>query len=274
MLRIVIAALVALQAGQTPPQTFRSGAQAVQVDVRVTKDGRFVDDIKAGEFEISEDGVPQKILSVLMIRAPLSRAQTSEAGTSAQAPLSPPQMWIFVFDTPHLAAAGVRRTREAVEQFIAQRFRQGDLGGVVVDGRMVNNRLTSEREELRRAVAEVTLPGDLRGRQLDLREWPRLQDESEAYQIARNDRDAIARAVARACGDDPDQCRMAPPDMQVRAKAQQLVAAYRTATLQTLTVIDTLCKGLVRIPGSKTVVLLSEGFVLEDQEAQLRQAVG
>jgi len=274
---LLIAALW-LQASQqqAPPQTFRSGAQAVEVDVRVTKDGRFVGDLRPADFEILEDGVPQKIQSVLLIRAPAASAEAN--ATAAPAPpgasMAPPQVWIFVFDTPHLTAAGVRRTREAVEEFIAERFHQGDLGGVVVDGRMVNNRLTTDREELRRAAAEVKLPGDLRSRQLDLREWPRLQDEFEAYEIARNDRDTIARAVARACSDDPDQCRMASPEPQVRSKAQQLVAEYRKATLQTLTVVDTLSKGLARVPGSKTVVFLSEGFVLQDQAAQLRQAVG
>ena len=277
-MHLLLIAALWLQASQqpAPPQTFRSGAQAVEVDVRVTKDGRFVGDLRPADFEILEDGVPQKIQSVLLIRAP---ATSSEANATAApalpgASMAPPQVWIFVFDTPHLTAAGVRRTREAVETFIAERFHQGDLGGVVVDGRMANNRLTSDREELRRAAAEVKLPGDLRSRQLDLREWPRLQDEFEAYEIARNDRDTIARAVARACSDDPDQCRMASPEPQVRSKAQQLVAEYRRATLQTLTVVDTLSKGLARVPGSKTVVFLSEGFVLQDQAAQLRQAVG
>ena len=139
---------------------------------------------------------------------------------------------------------------------------------------MINNRLTSDREELRAAAASVKMPGELRSRQLELREWPRLQDELEAFRIARNERDAIQAAVNRACADDPDACKRVPPDMQVRSKANQLVAAYHTATLQTLAVVDVLSKGLARIAGPKTVVFLSEGFVLEEQEAQLRQAVG
>jgi hypothetical protein len=99
-------------------------------------------------------------------------------------------------------------------KFIAERFRQGDIGGVVVEGRMVNNRLTSDREELRKAAASVKSPGELRSRQLDEREWPRLRDESEAFRIVRNDREAIQTAVARACSEEPDQCRV-PPDMAV-----------------------------------------------------------
>jgi VWFA-related protein len=273
-----LCAALAPQAAQAPPQTFRSATQVVEVDVRVFDDARFVGDLKAADFEVTEDGVPQTIRSVLVVRAmagaPGGGAGSVASGAALPPPGAPPQVWVFLFDTPHLTAGTLQRTREAVETFIDQRFRQGDTGGVVVDGRMVNNRLTSDREELRRAAASVKAPGELRSRQLELREWPRLQDESEAFRIASNDRDALQRAVARACVDDPDQCKMASPDVQVRSKAQQLVREYRTATLQTLTTVDTLANGLARIPGAKTIVFISEGFVLQDQEAQLRQAVG
>src|SRR3954468_19239417 len=268
--------LIASQQPAAPaPQPFKSGTQIVEVDVRVIKDGHFVTGLEPADFEVTEDGVAQKVeAAVLIAGAPAAATPSPGPAAATTASLAHPQVWLFVFDTAHLTAGSVQRTRDAVEKFIASRFRQGDLGGVVLEGRMINNRLTSDREELRQAALSVKLPGDLRSRQLELREWPRLQDEFEAFAIAREDRDAIARAVARACIDDPDQCRMAAPDAQVRAKAQQMVREYRTATLQTLTTIDTLAKGLARIPGSKTVVFLSEGFVLQDQEAQLRQAVG
>jgi tetratricopeptide (TPR) repeat protein len=57
-------------------------------------------------------------------------------------------------------------------------------------------------------------------------------------------------------------------------KAKQVVATYKFATRLTLSVVDTLSKGLARMAGPKTIVFLSEGFVLQEQEAELRQAVG
>jgi VWFA-related protein len=261
-------------------QTFRSGAQIVEVDVRVLgKDGRFVTDLGVPDFEITEDGVPQKIQSVVLIGAAASASRpdlSAPAASVPSAPLTPRtvQTWLFVFDTGHLTAGPLQRAREAVVKFIGEKFRDGDLGGVVVDGKMANNRLTSDREELRKAAAEVKMPGELRSRQLEMREWPRLRDEGEAFRIVRNERDAIQSAVARACAEDPDQCRRVPADLLVMSKAKQMVGAYRTATLQTLTVVEALSKGLARLPGPKTIVFFSEGFVLEDQESQLRQAIG
>lgn len=288
-MRLVWLVTIAVLGGapQTPPpQTFRSGTQIVEVDVRVVgKDGRFVTGLGLADFAIAEDGVPQKVQSVILVEGAATSPSPSPPSDAAAPPASapaaaapgtprPPQVWLFVFDTGHLGPGGLTRTRDAVVKFIAEKFRQGDIGGIVADGKMLNNRLTSDRDELRAAAASVKLPGELRSRQLELREWPRLQDEFEAVRIARNERDAIQAAVNRACSDDPDACKRAPPDLQVRTKASQLVAEYRTATFQTLGVVDVLSKGLARMAGPKTVVFLSEGFVLEQLEAQLRQAVG
>jgi VWFA-related protein len=284
---LLIVTLVTIATAQQPsaPQPIRSGTQVVEVDVRVLKDGAFVTDLGPADFEIAEDGVPQKIQSVVLITGTPSSASSAPSAPSApvapapsapSAPLAPsaPSVWVFVFDTAHLTPGPMQRARDAIVTFIDEKFREGDLGGIVVDGKMANNRLTADRASLKQAAAAVKIPGDLRSRQLELREWPRLQDEFEAYRIANNDREAIANAVTRACADDPDACRRSPPDMQVRQKARQLVDGYRVATTQTLNVVNALSAGLARVPGSKTVVFLSEGFVMQGLDQQLRQAAG
>jgi VWFA-related protein len=178
---LLAALLTAAGSRQAPPpaapQTFRSGAQIVEVDVRVIgKDGKFVTDLGAADFEIAEDGVPQRIQSVVLVgtsAAPLAPSAPAPAAPNAPpAPLAPParragQAWVFVFDSYHLSPGGLTRTRDAVSKFIAEKFQQGDLGGVVVDGLMVNNRLTSDREELKKAAASVKMSGELRSRQLE-----------------------------------------------------------------------------------------------------------
>jgi VWFA-related protein len=267
-----------------PPQTFRSGAQIVQVDVRVHKDGKFITDLGAADFTIKEDGVPQKIESVVLITStsapgapsapPAPSAPSAPAPPAPSAPLAPPSVWIFVFDTEHLSPGSLTRTRDAVVKFIADRFRQGDIGGVVFDGKMANNRLTSEREELGKAAASVKIPGEMQSRRLEMQEWPRLQDDQEAWMVADGDRQALAAATTRACSDDPDQCRKVPVDVLIQEKARRLAAQTRTAALRTLRSAEGLSNGLARMPGAKTIVFLSEGFFLTSQEAELRQAVG
>ena len=281
---------------QPPPQQapqFKSGTQVVEVDVRVfDKDGRFVTDLKPEDFEIKEDGAPQPITALTLVAAPSTQHQdisTQHQDISTQHPalstapstqhpapstLSAPSTWLFVFDTYHLSAAGVNHARDAVGRFLADKFRDGDMGGIVADGKMANNRLTSVREELEKAVEGVKLPGEMQGLQLEMtREWPRLQDEYEAWRIAvQNDPGTIAAAVARACADDPTLCPNA--DAAVRSKAQNVATESRKAAELTLRVADALANGLARMPGPKSVVFLSEGFMLWDVQSRLRDVVG
>src|SRR5262249_31282672 len=268
-------------AQQQPPQTFRSGAQLVQVDVRVLEDGRFVTDLGRADFVIKEDGVPQKIESVALVTtrppsAPSAPSPPAPAALSARAAPSapPPSIWIFVFDTEHRSPGGLNRSRDAIVKFVADRFHQGDIGGVVLDGKMANNRLTSDREELRVAAASVKMPGELRSRQLELREWPRLQDDEEVWRIATGDRQALAAATIRACNEDPDQCKRVPVDTLVLEKARRVNSQTQLGSLKTLQSAEALSNGLARLPGSKTIVFMSEGFFLLDKEAELRQAIG
>src|SRR5262249_26655421 len=246
-----------------PPQTFRSGTEIVEADVRVTKDNRFVTDLGRDDFELVEDGAPQKIQSLVLIQGASGATGAAGAGGAsgagargaegARGAPTAKQVWLFLFDTTHLSPGGLTRTRDAVVKFIAEKFREGDVGGVVADGKMANNRLTSVREELRAAAAAVRMPGDARSHTLDLREWPRLLDDDEAWLIATGNREALNTAIVRACSEDPDACRRAPPEAQVREKARRLTDESRRRTALTLRVADALSNGLARIPGSKTV---------------------
>ena len=58
-LALAFAALAASLAGQTP--SFRTEANYVRVDVYPTASGRIVPDLSQGDFEVLENGVPQKV---------------------------------------------------------------------------------------------------------------------------------------------------------------------------------------------------------------------
>jgi VWFA-related protein len=175
-----------------------------------------------------------------------------------------------------LGPAGLQRTQRATEEFLKTKFRDGDLAGVIFEGKMANNRLTTNREELVKAVNDMKLPSDIISYQTTMRrEWPRIQDEFEAWRIAdQNDNDALQQAIIRACSDDPDRCRQAPPDGEVRNKARQIMTAADTATTLTLRVVEALCNGLARMAGPKTIVFFSEGFLTLNSSTALQHATG
>jgi VWFA-related protein len=275
--------LAAQQTNPNPPQppTFRSAVQVIEVDVRVfDKAGRFVTTLNRDDFEIVEEGAPQKVEAMFLVGADQpSAAATSDAPATPSTPTrasgpAAPQTWIFFFDLNHLTAGGgFDRARKAVEDFISTRFKDGDLAGILAGDKMINNRLTSVRQELLDAVKQVKPRSDARSRDLELtREWPRLVTAEEAIQISRNEREAVQRAVVRACGDDAVRCQEA--DLAVPEKGRLMAGSFQRAALATMTSVNALASGLARIPGPKTVVFLSDGFVTQQVETTLRSVVG
>src|SRR5687767_14854776 len=93
---------------QTP--SFKSGIQLLEVDARVFDgQGRFVTDLTIDDFEIYEDGRPQKIQTMFLVGGSNAPVPGSDAATSAAAAPRAPQTWIFIFDRKHLMPGGYRR---------------------------------------------------------------------------------------------------------------------------------------------------------------------
>lgn len=281
---LLVASISAQQAPQQPPPGFRSGVQVVEVDVRVfDRDGRFVTTLTRDDFEILEDGVPQQVVAISLVGAPAAAAPGAEQAAAPQPAVGQTSnrqpatdnrhTWVFFFDLQHLTpGGGFDRARAAAAAFIRDRFRDGDLAGVVAGSSLVNNRLTTVREELVAAVHGVKPRADSRNRQIELtREWPRLLNEHEAAEIVRNRKDAIDRAVMRAIQDDPAE---PDPEGRVRHKAQRLMLDIRRATLETLNALNGLASGLARMAGPKTIVFLSDGFSISGVDTTLRGVVG
>ena len=245
-----------------------------------TSEGRFVPDLTRDDFELIEDGVPQPIAQLYGVR-PGSDPGARAGSDLGLTPVRPPadagaarQTWIFHFDLNHLTpGSGYERARKAVEEFIRDRFKDGDVAGILAGDKMINNRLTSVRQELLDALKQVKPRNDAMTRFIELtRQWPRLLNEEEALRIARGEREPMQRATTRACSDDPDQCQIA--DSAVRQKGAQLAVEIQRASLETIAAMNRLAAGLSRIPGPKTVVLLSDGFVAQEVESTLRTVVG
>ena len=268
------------QQPKTEQPTFRTGVQVVEVDVRVfDADGRFITNLTRDDFELVENGEPQTIEALHVVGAdPATPAATAAhpAPRSTGTRPAAPKTWIFLFDLNHLSpGGGFDRARKAVADFIRDRFSDGDMAGILAGERMINNRLTSVKRELLDAVQQVKPRAGNRMRLLELtREWPRLLDFEEAVRIARNEVGVVARAVSRACNDDPDYCKLGDPEAPVRAKSIRIQQEVHRAATETLSALNGLASGLARMPGPKTVVFLSDGFVSQDLESSVRSVVG
>jgi VWFA-related protein len=275
---------------QQVQQSFRAATTTVEVDVIVRdKSGRFVTELVPGDFEVTEDGTPQRVHSIYLIEG-RSVTQTAGAGAGGAAAgtatsraltaAATQRVFVLFFDQEHLDAGGFKRLQEAAESFLTKEFQAGDIGGILIGGTMIGNRLTTEREVLVQALRSAKFSQGQAFRKADLQDWPRIT-EIEATRIAlANDRDVLAQVVSRAereaggAGGGGRGAGSVDYEGQVRSKASQIVSELRPAAARTIKTLLGLLNGLGRLPGRKTVVFMTDGFWVEESWGELRNIVG
>ena len=126
----------------TPPVIFRVEVDYVEADVLVTDaQGNPVNDLKADEFEVLEDGKPQKVTSFALVNIPIERA---ERPLFATAPLEQDvqtndhiegRIYLIVLDDLHTEFTRTPRVKAAMRRFFERSFGTNDLAAIVFTGR-------------------------------------------------------------------------------------------------------------------------------------------
>src|SRR5688572_22347490 len=125
-----------------PPVTFRVEVNYVEVDAFVTDgQGSPVTDLTASDFEVFEDGKPQKVSAFSLVNIPIERA---ERPLFAGKPIEPDvqtnehlegRIYLLVLDDIHTDFTRSPRVKTAARRFIEQNFGTNDLAAVVYTGR-------------------------------------------------------------------------------------------------------------------------------------------
>ncbi len=124
---------------QMPPVTFRVEVNYVEVDATVVdKKGGFVDDLKASDFQVFEDGKPQAVTSFGLVRIPLERP---EMPMFAKQPIEPDvqsnvrafdgRVYLIVLDALHTSPMYTPGVRSAAKRFIENSIGANDVAAVV-----------------------------------------------------------------------------------------------------------------------------------------------
>ena len=150
------------QPPQQPPITFRAEVNYVEVDARVLdKDGKFIADLKPEDFQVFEDGKPQKVSAFSLVNIPLERV---ERPLFASKPVEPDvrnnmqaadgRIYVIMLDDLHTAPLRSQRVKLAARQFIERYVGANDLAAVVhTSGRGDNSQeFTTSQGRLLRAV--------------------------------------------------------------------------------------------------------------------------
>ena len=229
LLRFVLAASVSLiRRRRTTPSpsvraqnqqpTFRAGTTLVEVDV-IVRDGKpqFVADLRPEDFEVLRRRRAAGSVGVLPGGRPGRTAAT--AGRRRRRPCAAPaaaagpaRAGLLLRSTSHPARRLRPRPQGGARSSSRRTFARETWAACVVNGKMVNDRLTSNREELSAAL-KTAKPEAAASVTRELREWPRFVDIMEAYRVTRRapgcnpGPTVLDDVVERACRERPDDCR-------------------------------------------------------------------
>ena len=141
---------------QGPSAKFSASTDLVQVDVRVAdKAGRFVEGLRADDFEVREDGVLRPVRALASLvggMSPVDRTRSSWKPARS--------LWIFFFDHRNLQPDGLTRAYAAVERFVIGRSAADALMGIVYQDKVLGNKLTGNSDDVLMALSKVQLASE------------------------------------------------------------------------------------------------------------------
>lgn len=248
-----------------PPVTFRVDVEYVEVDAIVTdRTGAFVRDLTRDDFQVFEDGKPQKVELFSIVDIPVERA---DRVLPDRPPVEPDvrindrfegRMFVIVLDDYHTHPLRSNLVKRAARQFIERHLGANDLAAVVhTSGRAdAGQEFTSNKRLLLNAVDRF-MGNKIRSRALNrMDEYQRLRQQPRDSALQRSD--------------------ITDPDDQIRAYQAR-------TTMDTLRSVATYMEG---VRGRRKAVLyVSEGIdyemynVFEAREAStvldsVRDAIG
>ncbi len=249
--------------GQTPKQTSEQDAaqdevvrittNLVQIDAVVTdKKGQPVTDLRAEDFEITEDGRPQKITNLSYVSTATRPAATQSPAAVATksdklAPPVPPvplrreqvqRTMAIVVDDLTLSFESIGDVRRAVKKFVDEEMQPGDLVAIIRTGGGIGvlQQFTSDKRQLYAAIERIRW--NLRG-------------------------GGGVSGVPPITGDAIESAREGDEQFHedINRKARE-ADAFRSqvSAIGTLGALNYVVRGLREMPGRKSVLLISDGI--------------
>ncbi|GAC1661840.1 MAG: hypothetical protein NVS9B4_14680 [Candidatus Acidiferrum sp.] len=241
----------------------------VPVVVRDAK-GHAVTDLKKEDFQVFDRKKPQAISGFTvegLSAAPDSAtaADTSRGATSmAATPIVPKRSIVLLFDDMHLDAADLMRIQEAGKKIVSEGLADSDMAAVIsLSG--LNSGLTFNRAKLQEAISKLRMQNIYRNTGHQCPDVSYYQGDLIAN---KHDRAALEAAVqdALTCA-NLDARSINVAERMAASAAEQAVTLGDQDVRVSLSNIREIVKRMGTLPGRRTLILISPGFLTVTAEA-------
>lgn len=251
---------------QTPTAAASPEAEVVKITTKlvqfdflvVDKDGAQVQGLKAEDFEVLQDGKPQKITNFSYINTATGQIFKLDKKSSAPPPpkvtsANAGRILTFIVDDGNCAVSniGIRASREGIEKFIKEQMQSTDMVAIYQtrSGSSMFQQYTNNKEQLLKAARKI--------------QWypptgSCSSSDGSFYAAARSNTYIKQSALGTTTNTAESES-----DRQTREHFED--AVRNNQIVGTLGVIRYVVQGLQRVSGRKVVFLLSDGMPFRDR---------
>lgn len=261
---------------QDQTEVLRVFTELVQTDVMVfDKSGQFVKGLKRENFELKIDGKPKPVEFFETVTAGsadeeaqlaaargVSSSLNPNKATGAK-PLDRGRMVFFFVDDLHLDLGSLNASKKVINNFIEKELGQNDQATITSTSGQIGflQQLTDNKSVLRVALERLKY----RAYKISDMERP-VMTEYQALLVDRYDHELTEYFVEETLKRNPGMRRDTALSY-VRNRALTILQQANTATTNTLSGLESLVRGMNKLPGRKLVFFMCGGFFLDSRNS-------
>ena len=261
---------------QTGTFTIESKVDVALVPVLVRDaQGRAVGNLKKEDFQVFDNGKPQAITGFTIqqragIGADAPTTQPAAApGVTAQATVVPERFIVFLFDDLHLSPGDMAQAQKAGTKMLTASLADSDIAAVVSISGQVNSGLTRDRFVLQDAIMKLHSQNLYRVAggecpNLDYYQSNRIENEHNAA--------ALETAISETLSCDPGLRTRDAAERVAESAAMRILAIGEQDIRVTLSALHEFVRRMTALPGNRTLILVSPGFLILTPEARSEES--
>jgi VWFA-related protein len=256
---VLAVAQLAAQSDQAP--VFRSGVEVMEVDVTVVDaKGMPIRDLRAPEFTVTIDGQPRRVISAEFISEGLTpvrqAAPVRDPYVSNNTDRRPGRLIMLAVDRNNIDTQTVRQSLSAMKHFVSSLSPDDRLAVVTIPPPGPSVDFTTNHAQVLDALNGIIGMDDPVSSRFNISNYEAVSFENRSNPIV------TQRLLYRACGDlDPATVSNCGRDVEQEALA--LATHIRQSTSQSVSGFAALLKNLRDVDGPKSLIVLSQGLMLE-----------
>lgn len=251
----------------TPSYTIHTQVSRVLVPVVVRDShGDVITDLQQQDFRVLDESKPREISSFLIEKWAHSGAGSPGSPENVRNPESAPsaperRFLVFLFDDMHLSFEDLAHARQAAERILTDTVTGGNMAAVVAISGRVTTSLTTDHATLQKAIESLKPLNLVRSAEADC---PNV-DYYLADQIQNQHNETALQALKQEVfncspGLNPQRDQEVAERLAESA-AMRALNFGRQDTLGTLATIRAVVRSMDKLPGQRTLILVSPGFL-------------